>query len=55
MASFQRHINHELSRLACPVDLDAVDLFGERAQEHWYEAYDILQPSTCRCGRPGQE
>jgi len=28
--------------MACPVDLDTVDLFGEGAQEHWYEAYDIL-------------
>ena len=25
--------------MACPVDLDAVDMFGDGAQEHWYEAY----------------
>jgi len=28
--------------MACPVHLDDVDLFGEGAQEHWYEAYEIL-------------
>ena len=28
--------------MACPVDLSDVDLFGEGAQEHWYEAYEIL-------------
>jgi cytochrome P450 len=28
--------------MACPVGLDDVDLFGEGAQEHWYEAYEIL-------------
>ena len=28
--------------MACPVGLDAVDLFGDGAQEHWYEAYEIL-------------
>ncbi len=28
--------------MACPVGLDTVDLFGEGAQEHWYEAYEIL-------------
>ena len=28
--------------MACPVDLDDVDLFGDGAQEHWYEAYEIL-------------
>ncbi len=42
MASFQKHVNHELSPMACPVDLDDVDLFGVGAQEHWYEAYEIL-------------
>lgn len=40
--SSPKHINHELSPMACPVDLDDVDLFGEGAQEHWYEAYEIL-------------
>ena len=34
--------NHELSEMKCPVTLDDVDLFGPGAQEHWYEAYEIL-------------
>ena len=42
MGSFPKHVNHELSPMACPVDLDDVDLFGPGAQEHWYEAYEIL-------------
>jgi cytochrome P450 len=42
MASYPKHINHELSPMACPGDLATVDLFGEGAQEHWYEAYEIL-------------
>jgi cytochrome P450 len=40
--AYPKHMNHELSPMACPVDLDDVDLFGEGAQEHWYEAYEIL-------------
>ncbi|MEL6891123.1 MAG: cytochrome P450 [Actinomycetota bacterium] len=40
--SYRKHVNHELSPMACPVGLDDVDLFGEGAQEHWYEAYEIL-------------
>ncbi len=28
--------------MACPVHLADVDLFGDGAQEHWYEAYEIL-------------
>ena len=42
MTSYPRHVNHNLSPMACPVDLDDVDLFGDGAQEHWYEAYEIL-------------
>jgi cytochrome P450 len=42
MAPYPKHINHELSPMACPVDLGTVDLFGDGAQEHWYEAYEIL-------------
>ncbi len=42
MAPYPKHVNHELSAMACPVGLDTVDLFGEGAQEHWYEAYEIL-------------
>ena len=34
--------NHALSAMHCPVTLDDVDLFSPGAQEHWYEAYDIL-------------
>ena len=39
---YPKHVNHELSPMGCPVELDDVDLFGEGAQEHWYEAYEIL-------------
>lgn len=42
MESYPRHINHQLNPMMCPVDLDDVDLFGDGAQEHWYEAYEIL-------------
>ena len=42
MASYPKHINHELSPMKCPVDLASVDLFGPGAQEHWYEMYEIL-------------
>ena len=42
MASYPKHINHERSPMACPVELADVDLFGAGAQEHWYEAYEIL-------------
>ena len=34
--------NHELGPMACPHSLEDVDLFATGAQEHWYEAYDIL-------------
>jgi cytochrome P450 len=34
--------NHELSAMKCPVSLSDVDLFSPGAQEHWYEAYDLL-------------
>jgi len=34
--------NHALSVMRCPASLADVDLFGEGAQEHWYEAYEIL-------------
>ena len=42
MAPNIKHVNHELSPMECPVHLDDVDLFGVGAQEHWYEAYEIL-------------
>lgn len=37
-----KHVNHQLGPMACPVGLDSVDLFGDGAPEHWYEAYEIL-------------
>ena len=37
-----KHVNHELSPMRCPVDLDDVHLFGDGGQEHRYEAYQIL-------------
>ncbi len=40
--AYPRHINHDLSPMSCPAELGDVDLFGEGAQEHWYEAYEIL-------------
>jgi cytochrome P450 len=42
MTSYPKHINHELSPMTCPAHLGDVDLFGPGAQEHWYEAYEIL-------------
>jgi len=42
MAANVKHVNHELSPMTCPVRLEDVDLFGQGAQEHWYEAYEIL-------------
>ena len=42
METYPRHINHELSPMKCPVNLDDVNLFGEGAAEHWYEMYEIL-------------
>ena len=40
--AYPKHVNHELSPMGCPLRLDDVDLFGDGAQEHWYEAYEIL-------------
>jgi hypothetical protein len=42
MASNLKHVNHQLSPMRCPERLEDVDLFGAGAQEHWYEAYQIL-------------
>ncbi len=42
MGTSPKHSNHEHSPMACPAHLDDVDLFGAGAQEHWYEAYEIL-------------
>jgi cytochrome P450 len=46
--------NHALSPMACPVHLDDVDLFGEGAQEHWYEAYEILHREAPVLRIPGE-
>ena len=50
---YPKHVNHELSPMKCPVDLSTVDLFGEGAQEHWYEAYEILHRESPVLKIPG--
>ncbi|MFT4655914.1 MAG: cytochrome P450 [Ilumatobacter sp.] len=42
MASYPKHVNHELSAMQCPAHVGDVDLFSDGAQEHWYEAYELL-------------
>jgi cytochrome P450 len=49
-----RHVNHELSPMRCPVHLDDVDLFGDGAPEHWYEAYEILHREAPVWRLPGR-
>ncbi len=46
--------NHDLSPMACPASLADVDLFGEGAQEHWYEAYEILHAEAPVFVLPGE-
>jgi len=46
--------NHELSAMKCPVNLEDVDLFSPGAQEHWYEAYDILHREAPVYRIPGE-
>ena len=46
--------NHELSPMKCPVNLADVDLFSSGAQEHWYEAYDILHEEAPVLRLPGE-
>ena len=46
--------NHELSEQRCPVGLDDVDLFAPGAQEHWYEAYEILHEQAPVLKVPGE-
>jgi len=46
--------NHELSAMKCPVSLEDVDLFSPGAQEHWYEAYDILHREAPVYRIPGE-
>ena len=38
--------NHRSSEMRCPVELGDVDLFSPGAQEHWYEAYEILHAQS---------
>ncbi len=49
-----KHPNHDLSPMACPVSLEDVDLFSEGAQEHWYEAYEILHREAPVYRIPGE-
>ena len=46
--------NHELSPLQCPVNLDDVELFEPGAQEHWFEAYEILHEQMPIVRIPGE-
>ncbi len=46
--------NHQLSEMKCPVNLDDVDLFSAGAQEHWYEAYEILHRESPVHRIPGE-
>ena len=49
-----KHTNHELSAMRCPHTLAEVDLFSPGAQEHWYEAYDILHAEAPVHRIPGE-
>ncbi|MCZ6659528.1 MAG: cytochrome P450 [Gammaproteobacteria bacterium] len=46
--------NHHLSEMRCPVALEDVDLFSAGAQEHWYEAYEILHREAPVHRLPGE-
>ena len=46
--------NHYTSKMKCPVELDDVDLFSAGAQEHWYEAYEILHRESPVHRIPGE-
>jgi cytochrome P450 len=46
--------NHALSAMPCPHQLADVDLFSAGAQEHWYEAYDILHSEAPVHRIPGE-
>lgn len=46
--------NHTSSPMRCPMHLADVDLFGPGAQEHWYEAYDILHQEAPVHRIPGE-
>ncbi len=44
----------EIAAVGCPHSIDDVDLFGEGAQEHWYDAYPILLRDAPVCRLPGE-
>lgn len=46
--------NHHLSEMKCPLSLEDVDLFSPGAQEHWYEAYEILHRESPVHKIPGE-
>ncbi len=46
--------NHNLSQMGCPHHLQDVDLFSPGAQEHWYEAYDLLHAEAPVHRIPGE-
>jgi len=46
--------NHTAGPMRCPLNLDEVDLFGEGAQEHWYDAYPILHDAAPVHRIPGE-
>ena len=46
--------NHFLSEMRCPAALEDVDLFSPGAQEHWYEAYEILHVEAPVLRIPGE-
>ncbi|MEQ8692074.1 MAG: cytochrome P450 [Pseudomonadales bacterium] len=54
MSEEHKKPNHALSPMRCPVGLDDVDLFAPGAQEHWYEAYDILHSEAPVHRIPGE-
>ena len=51
----KKHVNHELSAMRCPHALAEVDLFSPGAQEHWYEAYDILHAEALKAFEGGSQ
>ena len=46
--------DNESSVVGCPMHLGDVDLFSKGAQEHWYEAYDILHKEAPVHCLPGE-
>ena len=50
----EKRPNHAQGPMRCPVHRDDVDLFGEGAAEHWYEAYAILHRDAPVLRLPGE-